>query len=257
MEVAVSCFGFLVLVIIIFVIVIRQQKKSDRKAIQEKWKDDLIYDPSTGSKLTMEQAQSGLWLAKNEDENRIVDNDELEEYAGIQKTLRLIMNLLVSKGYKKAGFGEGENKMLKQLFSLDKYYEWSCEDVFKNRHGSYLFVISVTYKYRRSKQSESQLMAWAKNPSCSGHYYFTEKTAGDYIYDFVEGQENIGIDGFETHIAKKSTSPMLLNRILEKLSKNIPVEIEVFDENIFLKTLRPMSLEDAELLENNLAQLIS
>lgn len=245
----------LVLVLIVAFYLIKSLIKGDEPEIT--WKDDLLYDPETNTKITLEQAESGNWLARDEDPDRIVPDEEIEaNYADTAKLPQRIKNYLIAENFLQQEFDDEFQQEIAGLVILAKYKSWSCEDLFVSDDGSGIFDLVIETTSGRQAFTSRTVMGAKILEGGFGHYIFAPKTLADRLYDFVEQQDVVNIPGYETHEVVRSHNIIGINRMLETFRKNeVLFEIELLDDILFFKFCRDQSLEDVRLAREILKTL--
>lgn len=223
---------------------------------QVKFEDDLLFDPETNSKITLEQAESGNWPV-NEDPNRIIPAEEINSFHSESNKLEVrIGNYLKQQKFLKCNFDDELQDAIDSMVILTKYSSWSCDDLFVAADGSCIFELSILAPIGRNSFDGKTVMAMKYLGSDSGHYVFAPKTLADRVYDWVEPKENIEIPGYETHEIVRSRNVLQLIRSLEQFGKMAArFEIEVIADKLFFKFDRDKSLEDVKLADEILKKL--
>ncbi|MDO5979196.1 hypothetical protein [Flavivirga spongiicola] len=231
-----------------------EEREYDRK-LKESLKDEYIIDPETGAKLTLEQAESGHWIA-HDNEFKTIPKAELNKLPteGAKQAEIALNYLRESKDYRKTRFSEEQHSVLEELKTFKNYDDWSYSDSYKFEGGA-VFLPSVELNLA-GHYRESHLMFWVKIDSINGHYFFREKTSSEKIFDLIRNDDEIKSDRYECFTIKKSHSIIQINRILEAFEKEKGLEVEIENDNLFVKTLKLVSLEDINRVEKMLIPII-
>jgi hypothetical protein len=250
-------FGEIVFYFIIAVIIIsltyrfffsktKQEKEYERK-IKESLADDFIYDPETGAKLTLEEAESGNWVA-HDNLNRIKPKEELDQYyRGKEKEIEKLANFLKSNGYKFTKLTDSHIEFLEQTKILSKYDDWSYSCSYSFNEGKdYVFFPHVTYNNDRYKNdyNESQIMFWINDVRLDGHIYLRDKTNFETFTDMIRNDDLIALNHFETFVFKKTTNMISLVKILQFLDIESDLEIEIIEDSLLIKSLKYVNESD-------------
>jgi hypothetical protein len=227
------------------------------RRIKESLADEYIIDPETGARLTLEEAESGHWIQHDNEYNTVSEQEIDKLHTEEQKDAERAINYLrKSKEYRKYRFTESELKILENTKILSKYDDWGYSDSYKIEfcNGYFLMpavvLIDKVPGYFDTTYNESHIMAWIKLKVNLGHYYLREKTATEKFFDiFKNDDDDIKIKGFESFTFKRSENILKLNDILNKLREAKGVEIEFFDNNIFLKTQKFINVDELLLIE--------
>lgn len=245
-------FYFIVIAIIInfaykfFFSKTEQEKEYERK-LKKSLADEFIYDPETGAKLTLEEAESGNWLA-HDNLNRIKSKEELEQYyRGKEKEIEELVNFLKSNGYKFTKLSNSQIEFLEQTKILSKYDDWSYSCSYSFNEGKdFVFFPRVTYHNNKHENgySESQIMFWINDIRLDGHLYLRDKTYFEALTDRVRNDDLIKLDHFETFVFKKSTNMIPLIKTLQLLDIEKELEIEIIENSLLIKSLKYVDKTD-------------
>lgn len=224
-----------------------KEEKEEELKLKKSLQDEFIYDPETGAKLTLEQAESGHWVTHN-NSNRIKEADEIEQfYHGREQDAEKLINHIKSIGYTSKIFTDSEFELLETTKILSKYDDWSYSNPLSanNRTHSVFFpAVAIQPNRHHSGYHESQLMFWVKDEQLSGHYYFREKTHFESLSDIVRIDDDIKFEDYECFTIKKSQTILYTIKALTFLNHEKELEIEILDGNLFIKTLCFPSMED-------------
>ena len=220
-----------------------EEKEYDR-VLKESLQDEFIYDPETGAKLTLEQAESGHWISHN-NLNRVKSKEEIEKfYFGTEKDAEILINHIRVNGYEYKELTEFQIEILEKIKIFEKYDDWSYSNSFSFDNGkNFIFFPAVEYK-TENYFNESQIMFWIQNDKLNGHYYLREKNDFESITDLIRNDDEIKIDGYECYTYKKSNNILNVIRILKILKNEKELEIEIKEENLFIKTLKFPNMDD-------------
>ncbi len=224
-----------------------EQKEYDRK-LKESLKDEYIIDPETGAKLTLEQAESGHWVA-HDNEFRTITESELEKLPteGEKQAETALNYLRESKEYLKTELTEEQFDFLEKTRTLNEYDDWDYSNPFEFKKGIVLLPaveLNGTINYK-----ESQLMFWVKVDNINGHYYFREKSSSEKLFDLLRNDDEIKFSDYECFTIKKTHNIILLKSILKNFEKEKKLEIEIHDDNLFIKTTKLVNLDDIIRIE--------
>ncbi|MGV3459626.1 MAG: hypothetical protein ACO1N9_04135 [Flavobacterium sp.] len=246
--------GSILIVFLILLLIFGNTSEDDERnrLVEESLKDGLIYDPETGAKITLEQAESGIWLlpdeetkAKHEAERRrALDDDEqkIDEIITRLKSIGFIPKKILGR----------DGALLEGLSMLKKYDDWHYNGSYSNNADAIVFFPSVELKVKMKGDNyfrENQLMLWYKTDDCGGHYYFREKTSAERFTDIFRNDDEIKLDNYESFVIRKGFSVIPLIRLMQKLDKEKGLEIEVNGNNLFIKTLMKPTLADFERIQ--------
>ncbi len=138
----------------------------EENRLKKSLEDEFIYDPETGTKLTLEQAESGHWIAHN-NENRIKDSNEIEQfYYGDEREIEKLKNHIKETGYTYKKLTNSQIELLEKTEMLSKYDNWSYSNSFINDNGNCFVLfpkVEIIGNRHQSGYHESQIMFWIKD----------------------------------------------------------------------------------------------
>ena len=227
------------------------EEKKQKELIKEKQKawinDDLIYDPETGAKITLEQAQSGVWdlpseeeKAKHEKEQKVFLNEQ-----GIEAGR--LFELLKEKGFKAKKLNDEQIEFLEQSSLLTQYDDWGYTECFINNDE--VVVFSPYVKLKKLHYEESQLMVWAKVNHASGHYYMEPQNIANKLLGSLLNKEEIKVENYSVYTIKKGFDVANAKKILEKFSNEKGLQVELNNNNMLIKTFVTPNRKDFERIE--------
>jgi len=244
------------LFVAIFLYLLTYRSKSESeydKKIAESLEDEYIIDPETGAKLTLEEAESGHWIS-HDNEYRTTSNSEIEnKLTDEEKQVEIAINYLrESKFYKKVELSQEQISKLSKTKILSKYDNWTYSSPYIFEGGILISPAPELYgqTYYEDDYIESQLMFWLKMNSISGHYYLREKSAVEKIFDKLKRDDDLNLIGYESFTFKKSYDVIKINKLLEVFESQKDLEIEIDNDNLFIKTTKLISLKDILGIEN-------
>ncbi|MGY3795706.1 hypothetical protein [Aquimarina sp. 433] len=225
-----------------------EEEKEYLRKLKESLADEYIYDPKTGAKFTLEQAESGHWISHN-NEHRIISESEIEKlYTDEQKNVERALNYLKqSQQYQKQRPTPNEINYLEHTSILSKYNDWSYSDSFalKNCNG-YLFIPTVSYDNFR----EPQIMFWLKLRTDFGHYYLREKSHIEKFFDLIRNDDDLRLPNYESFTIKKTVNLSQVVELLKRFEGSKGLEIEFKDNNLFIKNNKLVNISEIEKIEN-------
>jgi len=242
-----------ILIFYIFRPLLRLLIKSDKEGneydqkLKERLKDEYIIDPETGAKLTLEQAESGHWIA-HDNEFRTIPETEIENlYSDEQKNAERAINYLKeSRQYRKQRPTPVEVEYLEKTNILNKYDDWSYSDSFRMEYCS---GFSFVPKVSTNNYTERQIMFWIKLKTDFGHYYLREKSNTEKFFDLIRNDDELKLTGYESFTIKKTDNLILIINLLKNFEKQKGFEIEFFDSNLFIKNTKIINISDIKRIE--------
>lgn len=233
----------------------KAEQEYERK-LKESLADEYIIDPETGAKITLEQAESGHWVTHDNEFNTMSESDIDKLYTEEEKDAERGVNYLKEKtDYRKQKLTEQELKILEETKTLSKYDDWSYSDCFRLEYANgFVFLPAVEIEdkgagYFDSSYHESQVMFWLKLNYDAGHYYLREKTGVEKIFDLIKNDDDLKLKNYESFTFKKSANLINTIRILKEFEGCNGLEIEFMNDNLFVKSLKLVNLEDIMRIE--------
>ena len=250
---------FIVIIFICLVVVIvlligykSNSEKEYEANLKKSLEDEFIIDPSTGAKITLAEAESGHWIA-HDNEYRTVPEKEISKFfTEEEKQLERALNYLrESKLYKRAMLTENQLALLESTKMLSKYYNWTYSDVFQFEDG-YVFLPAPELQgltYYEDDYKESHLMFWKTIKNINGHYFLREKSVTEKIFDRFRSDDDLQLTNYESFTFQHSFEVLRITKTLENFEGQKGLEIEFHNDSLFIKTMKLPSIEDIQRLE--------
>ncbi|MCR5862906.1 hypothetical protein LRS05_12520 [Flavobacterium sp. J372] len=235
------------LIIVAFSTTKSKSEKVEEKRLQESLEDVLIYDPETGAKITLEQAESGNWLLPDQELKDKYDNDFRKFLDEDNLKVHDIEIKLRANGFRRQKLSEHQISQLENTSVLKKYDSWSYQISYINQSNTVVFFpfVELGAKVRgEDDYRETQLMFWTSIEDCGGHFYFREKTSIERITEIFRNDDEIKLNNYESFVLKKGYSVIPLIRLMQKIDKEKSLEIEVNNNNLFIKTVMKPTIVD-------------
>lgn len=245
-------FGLLALVLIKLISIgfkKSNEELEEERILNESLADEFIYDPISGKKLTLEQAESGNWDG-DFNLNRIKSEEEIEKfYFGQEKETEKIINKLKVIGYEFKRPTSLQVSFLEKSAILKKYDDWTYSKSFSRDEGkSFIIFPNVSLITNNGRHltnfNEEQMLFWIQKNTISGHSFFRKKTVAKAVVDLIINEADINLKNYECITFKKSNNITSLIAILNLFDKEFGLEIETNDGNLLIKTLKAPSMED-------------
>ncbi len=228
-----------------------EQKEYKRK-LKESLSDEFIIDPKTGAKITLEEAESGHWIA-HDNEFRTVPESNLEKLlTEDEKQAEIALNYLrENKGYKRNELTDEQFDVFDKTKILNNYDDWSYSNPFSFENGILILPAPELHgmTYYQDDYKESHLMFWKKIKKINGHYYLREKSSAEKLFDKFRNDDDLQLKDYESFIFKRSYDLIKINKLLENFDNQKGLEIEINDDNLFIKTFKLISVEDIKRIE--------
>ncbi len=226
------------------------------KKLKESLADEYITDPETGAKLTLEQAESGHWIAHDNEFNTMPESDINKLFTEEQKNVERGVNYLKERTeYRKHKFTDQEVRILEKTKTLSKYDDWSYSDTFRFDYANgfvFLPAVKIIDKepgYFDTTYHESQVMFWLKLNFDLGHYYLREKSNVEKFFDLIKSDDDLTLKNYESFTFKKSGNFINIIKILKGFEGSSGLEIEFMNDNLFVKSRKLANLEDIKRIE--------
>ncbi len=234
-----------------------KSEKEQEERMKQSLADEFIIDPETGVKLTLEQAESGIWLS-HDNQFREITEEEINKlpYEDEQIVVRALNHLRSNTNYLKLDYFENEDfDILESAITLSHYDDWTFSNLYSFEYG---FIFSPAPETNVSHiLTQPQLMLWLKIDTIKGHYYFREKTKAEAFFDKFRNDDELKFDNYECFTFKKSYQILQVKRIIDILVTFKGLEIELKDDNLFIKSLRLINKDDVIKFETILSRLNS
>lgn len=251
--------NFLLILLLIFVVYIiyklfsfqtKEQKKYEER-MKSSLEEQYIIDPETGAKLTLEQAESGIW-----DENQVAYFSE-SDYAKIlveeEKNVELAIDMYRKNNhYTKTKFDDSEIEFLENTLTLSKYDEWDYSNCLAKENRTKIFFVP-SVRIANLNYRESQIMYWVKIQNINGHYHLYEVNKAEKILIKTTQRNSVFYNNYYCKTLKKSHHHTDLNTLLSKISQFKGFEFEIINNNLFIKSTRLVcktDINDAEEIIN-------
>lgn len=258
MDIDLETVFFITGILLIFVLIfyslfhISKKEKEDEKRLKKNLNEEFLVDPESGTKMTVEQAESGHWIEHN-NEFRALSKDEIDNLDdAIERKAQTALNYLrKSKSYRKYELTDEEFDIISQTKILTKYENWTYSNTFKFRNGILFLPAPEIYAQTRYQEDyiESQLMFWIRIQNIKGHYYLREKNSTEKLFDFFRNDDDLILKDYECFTIKPSSNILTLNHLLKYFDNQLGLEIELHNDNLFIKTLKQFSKKDINRIQ--------
>lgn len=242
-------------IIISFLTKIFKDSDSDeyQKKLKKRLDNEFLYDPESGTEFTLEEAEKGIWI-QNNNHNKIKTSEELDTYFdGSERIIEEIANSLKKLKLKSIKLDNNQTKILEATQILSKYDDWS----YSNAHQicqDKLVLFPEVHIHSKGKGtinfSGYQILFWIKVQNISGHYFLRKKHISEKIFDLIRNDDAFKFEDFEVFTFKSSKNISQILSILKAYKKLKDIEIEIHDNNLFIKTTtEPTLLEFQNLFD--------
>lgn len=239
----------------------KEEREYDRY-LDESMKDEYITDPETGAKLTLEQAESGHWIA-HDNEFRTKPAKELSKLTELERGIEIGVNYLrESKDYRNQELTHELELELKRTHIISSYREWTYYCFYRMEYfDGYVMIPNVLiesqYGYFNDSYPETQVLFWLKLNADFGHYHLRKQKEVDKVVGFFTGEKEIKIDGYTVETFRVSPNVLNVIRLLQVIEGTSGLRIELKDDSLLLKNTKWANLEEILRLEKLVKQLVS
>lgn len=148
---------------------------------------------------------------------------------------------------------------LEDTYLLSKYSDWSYTNAFSMSENEIVFFPHVSI-YGEGKGSISftghQILFWLKIKDIFGHYFLKEKQLSDTITDFISNDSEFKFGDFKVYTIKSSKNRLQILTMLKPYETLTNVEIEIHNDNLFIKTTDGPTVSGFEALFNTIKKTI-
>lgn len=209
--------------------------------------DEFLTDPETGMKITLEEAEAGLWPEQDEFASMPLHEIEKLPTEEMKQSAFALNYFLQSKTYLRYEMEMEEQSFLNQTAILGNHKHWSHSAAFESSFAK-LKVLIVELEFKH-------LFYWLQFESSYGHYFFRPKTNQERLFDRIKGDDDIVMDDYECLTYEASHEPEKLLPILELFQSQTNLEMEFSGRNFYVRTNTPLHVKDVEIFESKFEQL--
>ncbi|MCG8574342.1 MAG: hypothetical protein MI810_05605 [Flavobacteriales bacterium] len=235
----------------------RKETKEYNERLKKSLEDDRIYDPETGTFITLEEAQSGLPLDDKSISNLIPEEEIDDVLWGEQAIHARINNALIEANAEPIGLDKEQIEILNRSHILNHSKEWSYSKMYQTAASSFILLINITYlRNPDSSHYEKQILGFTKINQSLGHHVAEPATLENKLVNLVE-DDTIIIPNWEVTTYKASDNINLADEIIrgfntEKRSDDTvldesefaPMSIEIIENYVIYRCTRQIRLED-------------
>jgi len=237
-------------------------EKDFEKIQNESLDDETLIDPETGAKISLEQAESGQWDTPSNSELALMEEDITRLYSEEGKEAhKVITHIRTNQEYDKIEFSSLEIELLEQTKILSKYDDWKYSNLYKMSFcDGFVFLPSITILDTQSASfqndyNESQICFWVKSEVNFGHYYLREKSKIEKFFKHSKNDSDLKLEGYECFTFKRAQSTVLQKQILNLFETEQGLEIEFYENNLFIKNQILINELDFERMERIVKKL--
>ncbi len=208
--------------------------------------DERIYDPITNRLISLEEAMSGMWEGED---HPIVAEERIQKFYDdeAQDTIRVLNYVKKSPLYSTFEVTDDLSRLLERLKMLSAPAQWGhhstsyiCPDI----RGVVMFP-NIYLNEIRGTYILFGLPIFAQR----GHYYLREKTTTETLLDHLSNDDDLSLDGYECFTFSPSRDIRGLNKILERFTNEDGLEIEILEDQLFVKSVGEASVRELKRFE--------
>jgi len=223
-----------------------EAEKEYEKKLKESLADEFLYDPKTGTKFSLEEANENITVLNDQ---KIKSEEELNYYEGDERTIEEISNYLKQSHYLLKPIEKKKLSKLNRTVILSQYSDWHYQNAFEFDNDNLIFFPQVNLNANtRYSFTGYQIVFWVKVQNINGHYFFKPFEIHEKIINFFMKPSKIKTNNYAVFELKQSHNIYLLNSILNVFKDEKNIEIEIDNDNLFIKTNNQPSLVNFQRL---------
>ena len=245
--------GIIFCLYVMFKPLTEEEKEYERK-LKDSLKDEYLIDPETGDRITLEEAETGVWKV-DYDEFKPFSQTELDKLASKEeKKVQIALNYLrTSRNYKRTELSDEQFDILNNSKILSNYDSWNYSNPFSFENG--ILILPVPISYNEQDYGESQVMFWKKINSINGHYVLREKVWVEKKILRPKNKNRFPLKEYVDFTFKQSSNLLSIKQILNQFIGINGLIIEINNDNLFVKTCKLVNLEEIIIIENALKKV--
>lgn len=169
-----------------------------------------------------------------------------------------LVNYLLEADYKETDFTDLEIDILENTKILCNYDDWAYKDVYALKGGSQLVFfpkVVIPQDVRSTHYTQYRLMFWKKIENYAGRYFFWDKNSGKHYYDRIRTNDDIRLNNYNSLTLQQGGDFDVIKNIANKFDNEPNLEIEIEDDDLFIKVSQSPNLEDFLRIEKILNNL--
>lgn len=217
------------------------------KDLYNRLKDDFLIDSESGVSFNVEDIGKPIHEHTTIiNENNSIYNRSTQFDESFQNREE-IMLLLKSQNFKTLSLNSKQIAILDNTKMLSKYDEWSFNRSFELGSGKIVLFPQVQYQGRNSF-NDYQVLFWITISSIKAHYFLRQKETIEQVFDLIRNDDEFQFGNFEVFSIKSTKNNFQLKKCLDGLETYKNIEIEVHNENLFIKTTDQLTKKSFEAL---------
>lgn len=190
--------------------------------------------------------------SKSTEEKAETDNDEKEYVLEGKLEADELVDYLTEADYKETDFTDLEIDILENTKILCNYEDWAYKDVYSLKNSRLLVFfpkVVIPKDMRSTHYTQYRLMFWMKIDNYAGRYYFWDKNSGKHFYDRIRTNDDIRLTNYNSLTLQQGGDHDIVKRIAEKFDNEPNLEIEIEDDDLFIKVSGTPNLENFKRIE--------
>ena len=123
-----------------------EEEEREKREVEKRFEDELIYDPFTGTKLTLEEAEKGISIDKLSEERRVKSSEEIElNFDDDGKEVEYFLNDLAENGFLSVKSVDPIITLLEKTDCINGYSDYMISDLYQYESSSFIGVIQVAF----------------------------------------------------------------------------------------------------------------
>lgn len=193
----------------------------------------------------------------SEDKTQPESNDK--EYVLEDKLeAKELVDHLLETDYKETDFTDLEIDILENTKILCNYDDWAYKDVYSLKDSKLLVFfpkVVIPQDIRITHYTQYRLMLWKKIDNYAGRYFFWDKNSGKNFYDRIRTNDDIKLNNYNSLTLQQGGDCDVIKNIMDKFDNEPNLEIEIEDDDLFIKVSQSPNLEDFLRIEKILNSL--
>lgn len=224
-----------------------KNEKEYNSAMRDRLKDPYLYDPESGTLFTIDQVGKGSPDSEFNEYKIQNIKQQIPYFTEKEIIVEEIPNLLKSLHFQEIRLTQKQIKTLNRIESLSKYDDWRYNTSFDIGNGN--IVLFPSFQHRgKTDFSNSKILFWLKVPLIGGHYFLREKETIEKVFDLLRNDDEFNFGNFEVFSIKSTKNRIHLLRNLDPFQDFENIEIEIKNDNLFIKTTDDISVGSFEKL---------
>lgn len=217
------------------------------KKMMQRLEDPFLYDRESGTRFTLEQIKERTSDIDYNDDFIPDSKQKIPYYGEDHIEVEQISTLLKSQDYKSIKLSQKQIKTLNKIESLSSCGDWGYDTAF-DVGNSNLVLFSSFQDNGKTVFANPKILFWLKIPAIGGHYFLRKKDTIEKVFDLVRNDDEFNFGNFEVFSIKSTKSRIQLLRNLAPFEDFENIEIEVQNDNMFIKTTDDISVESFKKL---------